>query len=78
MVCSAISHQRNNLMQRLWKPEQFKNSVSYLLGPYTVNNGVQHGWDKKIDVSHKYVYMGSHFVSKPVCEKREEGWGIGH
>lgn len=64
---------KKDLIQRLWKTEKFKKPVPYLPGPYPIYNRVHHGWNQKVDVSHKYVDRGSHIVPKPVGEKREEG-----
>lgn len=70
--------QRMNSICVLWKPENFEESVSYFLCPHTINNGVDHGWHKKIDVGHKYMHLGSHLVPKSMGKEGEEGWGVGH
>lgn len=51
-----------------------EHSLSYLFGPYTVNDGVERRWDNQIEVGNKNVNVAWYVVSKSVSEEGEH-WG---
>lgn len=46
-------------------------SLSYLFGPYTINDGIEGWWDNQIEVGNKNVNVVWYIVSKSVSEEGE-------
>ena len=47
-----------------------------LLGPNSIDDRVKHWWNNNIEIGQKNMEVAGNISAKPMCHKREEGWGI--
>lgn len=56
--------------------EYSEHPLTDLLGPNSIYDWVEHGWNNYIDIGQKNVNVAGNISAKAMCHEREKSWGV--